>query len=273
MHLANELTIIVPTRNEAANIRGFLASIPPTIAVIIVDHSRDDTLEIARRSRTARLTLLECVGSLTEARQLGAEHAVTRWLLFTDADVAFAPGYFERLARLLSRETGRGGLSRFRPSHRGRSRGNHAPAMLYGPKLSRDAYAGHYARLATAQRLVDALGIPAASGSNMIVSAESFAAVGGFDVRLTCNEDSELGWRIARAGFGWHFDRRLVVWAKDHRRLDLGRLRKTLHTVLRCSALYLDLVPQRWRTHDWGYWAAAPRPPKPRLDLVRGPRP
>ena len=104
------------------------------------------------------------------------------------------------------------------------------------------------------QSVLAALRIPAASGSNMLVRADAFAAVGGFDTALTCNEDSELGWRIARAGFEWRCDSRLVAFATDHRRLRRGVLRKTLHTVFRCSALYLGLIPRRWRGHDWGYW-------------------
>ena len=126
--------------------------------------------------------------------------------------------------------------------------------MLFGPKLSADDYEGHYRRLAVVQRVLAALRIPAATGSNMLVRADAFAAVGGFDTALTCNEDSELGWRIARAGFEWRYDARLVAFATDHRRLHRGALRKTLHTVFRCSSLYLGLIPRRWRGHDWGYW-------------------
>lgn len=88
----------------------------------------------------------------------------------------------------------------------------------------------------------------------MLVTAEAFAAVGGFDTDLTCNEDSELGWRIARAGFSWRLDPQLVALATDHRRLRRGAWRKTLYTVFRCGALHVGLVPRRWRRHDWGYW-------------------
>ncbi len=137
-------------------------------------------------------------------------------------------------------------------------------AMLLGPKLSADDYQGHYRRLAVAQKVLARLGMPAASGSNMLVTAKAFAAVGGFDTDLTCNEDSELGWRIARAGFAWRCDSRLITFATDHRRLRNGVLRKTLHTVLRCSALYLGIVPRRWRAHDWGYWREFPNRPRAR---------
>lgn len=231
-----ELTIVVPTRNEAANIRAFLASIPADTALIVVDKSTDGTADVVRHERPRNTTVLECCESLTMARQKGAFAARTPWLLFADADVTFAPGYFDALADCL--------------------RDTDAPAlgMLLGPKLSTSDYAAHYSRLAAAQRVLAALRIPAASGSNMLVTAEAFAAVGGFDTALTCNEDSELGWRIARAGFHWRYDSRLVALAADHRRLRRGVLRKTLHTVFRCATLYLGVIPPRWRSHDWGYW-------------------
>jgi glycosyltransferase involved in cell wall biosynthesis len=233
MRPLGELTIVVPTRNEAANIEAFLDSLPPEAALIVVDKSTDGTPEIVRRCRP-HTTVLECNESLTAARQKGALAARTRWLLFTDADVRFAPDYFAVLASRLD--------------------GSARTALLFGPKLSADDYPSHYRRLAVVQRVLAALRIPAASGSNMLVTAEAFAAVGGFDAALTCNEDSELGWRIARAGFEWHCDPRLVAFATDHRRLRRGVLRKTLHTVFRCSLLYLGLIPRRWRGHDWGYW-------------------
>ena len=235
MQPLEELTIVVPTRNESANIEAFLDSIPAEAALIVVDKSTDGTADIVRRRRPAHTIVLECAGSLTQAREIGARAARTRWLLFTDADIRFAPGYFAELSGAL-RIAGR------------------SVAMLLGPKLSADEYQGHYRRLAVAQKVLARLGMPAASGSNMLVTAEAFAAVGGFDTELTCNEDSELGWRIARAGFAWRCDSHLITFATDHRRLRNGVLRKTLHTVLRCSALYLGVVPRRWRTHDWGYW-------------------
>jgi glycosyltransferase involved in cell wall biosynthesis len=234
-----DLTIVVPTRNETANVETFLDSIPAEVELIVVDKSTDDTLQLVRRRRPQRTTILECSDSLTVARQQGALAARTQWLLFADADVRFAAGYFAALAELLAADDGR------------------SVSMLFGPKLSADEYEGHYGRLAVAQRALAMLRIPAASGSNLLVKAEAFAAVGGFDTALTCNEDSELGWRIARAGFAWRCDTRLVAFATDHRRLRRGALRKTFHTVVRCSALYLGLIPRRWRSHDWGYWRDA----------------
>jgi GT2 family glycosyltransferase len=125
---------------------------------------------------------------------------------------------------------------------------------LYGPKLSVDAHHRYYQWFARAQQLSDRLGMPAASGSNLVISHHAFDAVGGFDLRLTVKEDSGIAWRIKRQGFRIRYTPGLVVFARDHRRLKRGTLSKTLHSIARCTLLYLNLMPDRWRSHDWGYW-------------------
>ena len=169
--------------------------------------------------------------TIAEARQIGAEEAQTPWLLFTDADVTFAPDYFRRLCAY-----GRGGGT-------------------YGPKLSQGAFAGYYRLFSWGQRLAHGVGIPAASGSNMLVHRAALRAVGGFDLNLTCNEDTEIMWRIQRHGFPVYYAPDLIVYERDHRRLRRGVARKTLHSLSRCLLLYLGLMPDRWRRADWGYWS------------------
>src|SRR5262249_16894690 len=142
-------------------------------------------------------------GGIAPARQLGAELAATEWLLFTDADVAFDASYFENLACA-------------------------EPAdVLYGFKLSADEYARYYRFIAGGQRILHALGIPAATGSNMLVRREALLACGGFDEELSCNEDSEVVWRMRGSGSSARLAPGLIVWARDHRRLHRGLLRKT----------------------------------------------
>ena len=60
--------------------------------------------------------------------------------------------------------------------------------------------------------LSNPVGIPAPSGSNLIIRADTFATSGGFDLSLTCNEDSEIAWRLKRNG-------NQIVYASDRRRL------------------------------------------------------
>ncbi|MGH8612844.1 MAG: glycosyltransferase family 2 protein [Gammaproteobacteria bacterium] len=227
----NELTVIVPTRNEEKNIPRFLASVPEAAELIVVDASDDRTVEILKHGRRCGLRILRYYGNISQARQLGADSARTRWLLFSDADIEFPPEYFARVL------------------------GHEDDDIVYGPKLSRDFYIGYYQWFARTQRLSHALGLPAACGSNLLVRQQVLHAVGGFDPELACNEDSEFVWRAKRGGFRVTFDPALLVYARDHRRLHRGRWRKTAHSIVRCLTLYFDLLPSRWRRHDWGYWS------------------
>jgi glycosyltransferase involved in cell wall biosynthesis len=227
----DELTIVLPTRNEEHNIPEFLSSLPASVSLIVVDASEDSTPDLITALRPYRTLVLRRPGTVTEARQIGADAAYTPWLLFTDADISFSPDYFGQLMKYRDYDA------------------------LYGPKFSTTHFARYYRWFTYGQQLSHLVGIPAASGSNLLISRRVFKAVGGFDLRLACNEDSELAWHAKRSGYRVLFAPDLVVYARDHRRLHQGMVRKTLHSIIRCSLLYLNLMPTRWRGHDWGYWA------------------
>ena len=227
---AEDITSIVPTRNEIRNIPAFLGSIPPDIRLIVVDASSDDTPRCIGEMRPNNTVVLRYPGTIAEARNAGTAAARTSWLVFTDADVTFAPDFFGRLMQ------------------------HPLSDAVYGPKLSIGDYKNYYAWFAHGQRLSDSLGIPAASGSNLCCRRDVLQAVGGFDSALVVNEDSEVMWRIKRGGFRVTFDSALAVFASDHRRLKQGALRKTVHSITRCFLLYFGLLPRRWRSSDWGYW-------------------
>lgn len=226
-----DITVLVPTRNEAANIGRFLASVPDDVPLIVVDSSTDDTADRIARSRLRRTEVIRRSVGIAEARQIAAERARTPWLVFTDADVAFAPDYFPLLAKVRSAD------------------------VVYGRKHSDERFRRHYTAFGLGQGLAHRLGVPAASGSNLAMRRSTLAAIGGFDLRLTCNEDSEIAWRAKRAGFRVAFAPDLVVLATDHRRLERGAVRKAAHSLLRCALLYAGLMPERYRGGDWGYWS------------------
>ena len=226
-----DITVVLPTRNEERNIRTFLTSLPEACQLIVVDAGEDRTAEFVEELRPLGTQIVRLRSSIPEARQLGSELAKTEWLLFTDADVEFPLGYFEGLAKYA------------------------AVDCVYGPKLSRDRFRRYYQAFALGQRLSHALGIPAVTGSNLLVRRRIVLDVGGFDPELVCNEDSELGWRIKRSGHSIAFAPDLPVYATDHRRLERGVWRKTAHSVFRCLLLHYDLIPARWRGRDWGYWS------------------
>ncbi len=231
--MLEEITIVLPTRNERANIPTFLASLPAAVPLVVVDASEDDTAVLIHTLRPHHTTVIPHPGNVTLARQLGAESATTPWLLFTDADVSFAPDYFVQL-----------------PQYR-------AHDAVYGPKRSLGDYGRYYHWFSRGQQLIHRLGIPAASGSNLLVRRSVFQKIGGFDLNLSVNEDSEIAWRIKRRGYDIAFAPDLLVYEHDHRRLRNGRWRKTAHSLIRCALLFTGFMPQKWRQHDWGYWANA----------------
>lgn len=98
------VTVILAARDEAADIGFCLESLLQQTAVakiiVVDDHSRDDTPSIARAFsvRDERVVPLQApplppgwVGK-SHALQFGAESVQTPYLVFTDADVVFAPG-------------------------------------------------------------------------------------------------------------------------------------------------------------------------------------
>jgi glycosyltransferase involved in cell wall biosynthesis len=228
-----DLTIVVPTKNESRNITGFLESIPSDVDLIVVDASDDETTEIIARTRPERTSILTCPGNIATARQRGAETARTEWLLFTDADLIFDPAYFQNLARV-EPDPLEGGIA--------------------GAKSSRTRYRTYFRLFNTWLRLLCRLGIPAATGSNMLVRRKALLEAGGFDSSLDCNEDSYLMWRVGRLGYQVPFRGDLRVYESDHRRLDRGMVRKSLHSIVRCFLLFYNILPSHVRNNNWGYW-------------------
>ncbi len=76
--LPADITLILPTRDEARNVRQFLASVPAEIRLIVVDASRDETPDLIETLRPEHTLVLREPGSVTQARQRGADLATDR---------------------------------------------------------------------------------------------------------------------------------------------------------------------------------------------------
>jgi len=234
------ISVIVPTKNEASNIPALLATLPPTVELVVCDASTDDTVAVITRLRPERTVIVQAPGTIAEARQRGARASSGDVLLFTDADVEFDAEYFDRLDRHGDWDA------------------------LCGAKLSRGRFRGDYELMLSAQAVFyRCFGIAGASGSNMLITRRAFWELGGFRPRLRCNEDTELFLRANRRGFKTRFDEHLVVWANDHRRLERGRLMKAAHSFVRNFLLYFVCCRPRLPRlleHDWGYWSTSNGP-------------
>lgn len=229
----NRISVIVPTRNERNNMPRFLRSLHPDVELVVVDASSDGTDLLIRELRPRNTVVLRSDARIAAARQIGAAAARGDWLVFTDADVRFEPGYFATLAALDN------------------------VIAFYGPKYATAQFSGYNRIFNAGQRLIHRIGIPAASGSNMGIRRAAFRRVGGFRVDLPVNEDTELMMRVQRRGVAVTYVRRLAVRSLDDRRLHRGVTRKVLHSLARNALLWINLyvrIPKRWLRHDWGYW-------------------
>lgn len=201
---APKLSVIVPARNEERDIAVGLQSIlqqnDVDLEVIVVDdHSHDRTGAIADGFAAAdsRLTVLHnpelrpgWLGKVN-AMQQAAARATGGFLLFTDADVRHAPGCFSTtLMELQTR-----GLDFF-------SLFPKLQCVSFWENVNVPLYVGGLAQLVAAsiedERSPDAVG----AGAFLLVRAEVFRAVGGFEpVRTEMIDDVALARLIKQRGY------------------------------------------------------------------------
>ena len=107
----DQITVIIPFRNEEKRIVGLLESIRkskklPSKVLFINDHSEDNSIGLI----TSQLTeipfeILELPTKLfgkKQAIRFGIKHCETEYILCMDADVSFSENYFEQLEKLTS---------------------------------------------------------------------------------------------------------------------------------------------------------------------------
>jgi glycosyltransferase involved in cell wall biosynthesis len=187
------LSIIVPARNEAANLPYLLSSLqrlsyPGACEVIVVDdHSTDTTAKIAA-TYGARVIRLDCLPAgwrgKPHASHQGALVARGAWLLFTDADTLHRPTGPAR-AVACAVHNGLDGLSLFLRQDC-RSQIERLPLMA--------AFAGLFAGLGPASNLLN--------GQFILLRRDVYRDSGGFAaVRLETQDDLALGKRLSQLGY------------------------------------------------------------------------
>jgi chlorobactene glucosyltransferase len=187
------LSIIVPARNEAANLPDLLSSLqklsyPGVYEVIVVDDSSSDrTAEVAATygARVIRLDRLPAGWrGKPHASHQGALAARGAWLLFTDADTLHNPaGPAQAVAHAI--HNGLDGLSLFLRQDC-RSRVERLPLMA--------AFAGLFAGIGPASSLLN--------GQFILLRRKVYQDSGGFAaVRYETQDDLALGNRLDQLGY------------------------------------------------------------------------
>ena len=197
--MAASISVIVCTRNRAANLRPTLESVSKTIIpsgweveLLVVDNgSSDGTSVVVNEARFSNVVLRyisEPVPGLCNARNTGIREAVGKIILFTDDDVRVPTNWIEGMCRpILEGEADavQGGVK-------------------IAPHLDRPWLTG--ALRVWVASVEDPVVPPAGLvGANMAFERRVLGITGGFDPRLgagACGffEDTMFGWALERAG-------------------------------------------------------------------------
>ena len=254
------VSIIVPARNEAANIERLLRSLAGQQRVqeilVVDDQSEDRTGEIAEalKSEMPLLRVLH-IKSLPEG-WLGKAYAVTvaareaagDWLLFTDADTEHLPGSLAALLERAERE--------------GADLLSLSPGQITPTWWEKAVIPLIYVNLARLYRFEEVSNpgsaAAAANGQYLLIRREVYARVGGHQaIRNEILEDVELAKRVKAAGgkllflpgAAWARTRMYGTfcemwrgWTKNLFLIYGGNLSKIFKTLAELCAV--DLLPQ-----------------------------
>jgi glycosyltransferase involved in cell wall biosynthesis len=211
-----EVSVIVPARNEEANLANCLDSLvgqsEPSYEIIVVDdHSSDRTLEIAKSFPVSVITadpLPNGWSGKCNACWSGAKVAKGKWLLFTDADTMHSA---DSIAQGLQEAEAVG-----------------AAMLSYSPKQEVHSFAERalmpviFAELATTYRPKEVSNpsspAAAANGQYLLIRRDAYDAVGGHAaIAQAILEDVELAKRVKQAGYKLQFRQSDAVHTRMYR--------------------------------------------------------
>ncbi|MCU1393170.1 MAG: hypothetical protein JWM34_1598 [Ilumatobacteraceae bacterium] len=190
------ISVIVPARNEAANLPILLASLAacrpaPTEVIVVDDDSCDGTADVARSfgaTVVATAPLPDGWIGKSWACHTGSSAATQPTLVFLDADTRAAPEFFGALDRL---HRARGGLTSVQPYHEAPTAAEQCSALFNVVSLMG---CGAFA-------LRPPTTVTLAFGPCLVTTARDYHAVGGHaSVRGDIVEDIGLAERYAAAG-------------------------------------------------------------------------
>lgn len=216
--MIHELSIIIPTLNEAGYLPRLLNSIAEQtyigkLQVIVVDgYSVDKTSEIAKSfgNRIADLLVLRAKRNIGHQRNFGAQNAKYHYLLFLDADVILPPDLIQEIARKV---------------------------RLPEPFIVGTMHTTSHMNLIDRFFLLFiylllfcswAAKVPAINGDFTLTTAANHKAIKGFVEGALLGEDIDYAIRSVKSGAKYKYFLRPTIIASDRRVRDMGRWRLLL---------------------------------------------
>ncbi|MEO6747109.1 MAG: glycosyltransferase family A protein, partial [Caldimonas sp.] len=188
--VAHAIGIVVIGRNEGERLKACLSSVQSALApfVYVDSGSSDDSVRSAREAGALVVQLDDRTPfSAARARNEGAARVqlnpAIEFIQFLDGDCTLLPGWLNAATEAMKADPTR--------------------AVVIGPLVERHPDASYYNRLCALEWKSVAGEVTnfGALGGIMLVRADVFAQLGGFDERVIAGEDSEFGVRVAMAGF------------------------------------------------------------------------
>jgi GT2 family glycosyltransferase len=256
--VSSSVSVVVCTRDRPQDLRRCLAALaacePRPAEVIVVDNApaTDATSAVVREFAGVRY-LREPRPGLSHARNAGARAASGEVVAYTDDDVEVRSDWVGSLALPFADPSVACVTGIVIPANLGS-----AAACIFefdvggfGRELKPRRFDAGFLRRRWWQS-PDVWQIGA--GANMAIRRSALAAVGLFDTRLGagasgCSEDSELWFRLLRAGLQCHYDPGVVVF--HHHRSDRASLHRQLRDYTRghVVALFVQFGQDRQPRH------------------------
>ena len=191
----DRFSVIVPLFNCKKELRECLDSLLAAARkygnaeVIVVDNgSTDGSYEILKSEYPGVTALRYPDLSIAALRNRGVEAATGEYLTFIDADCVVHPEYFEE-ARATFRESDAAATG----------------SMCGVPEASTWVERTWYVLNSHSRNGF----VKYLNSGNFVIRRQAFAAVGGFDEKLTTGEDTEMGQRLRSHGFGIYENHRI----------------------------------------------------------------
>ena len=189
----DKISVVIPVKNEEEKIEQcleavFSQSLKPHEVIVVDGHSTDRTVERARGFPVN--VVYEDYGTVGGARQVGALSAESEIIAFTDADCIPMKNWLENLVKEFD-----GGVVGVGGGIRNIGDGLWEKSIAFALDSFLGSANSVQDRVFKNKRFVKSI-----SGCNSMYHKEDILKIGGFNVKLSINEETELNKRLGKIG-------------------------------------------------------------------------